>query len=1477
MAGNGSVLVVGGGIGGIQASLDLAEAGFKVHLVEKSPTIGGTMAQLDKTFPTNDCAMCIMSPKLVDCARHLNINLITCSEIESLAGEAGNFQVQVRRRARYVDEEKCTGCADCEAVCPVTRKNEFDEGLSNRKAIYRPFPQAAPNVFAVEKAGLSPCTDACPAGCNAHGYVALIRERKFKEALELIRERIPLPAICGRVCGLCEEACNRENIDEAIQIRALKRFAANYERELEDTPPPESTAPKIGKGEKVAIVGSGPGGLTAAYDLAMMGFKPVVFEVMPKTGGMLRYGIPEYRLPDDVLDREVDIIRKAGVEIKTGSPVGPDLTLKGLKTQGFKAVFVSVGTQKSRRLNIEGEELAGVHPGVEFLRDIALGKSKVSLKDKVVAVIGGGNTAIDAVRSALRLGAKEAFVVYRRSREQMPVSHEELQAAEEEGIKVHFLLAPKGIIGEKGKVKELVCSQMRLGLPDASGRRRPIPMNGQTRTFKLDIVIPALGQQVDYNLVGTAFQDLETEKDLIKVDPVSLQTNIPGVFAGGDAVGAGGYVVHAIAHGHEAATSIARYIKKEDLKKDRQPTPIRIAPVPAEHQTKRPRVKTPLIEDQKRLATFSEVEMDFTEDQAVEEAKRCMDCGICCECKQCVAACKAGAINHDMKDELIKLDVGSIVLAPGSDLFEPKAMYRLGYGLYPDVVTSIQFERILSASGPYGGHIKCPSDGRLPRRIAFLQCVGSRDPMAGNEYCSSVCCMYAIKESVIAKEHEHSLEPTIFYMDIRAHGKDFDRYYERAKNQYGIHFKRARVSNVMKSAAAAGLIVEYENEAGIMEREPFDLVVLSIGFQGHGALAELGHRLSLPMNSHGFISTNPDNPVETKVPGIFICGPAQEPKDIPETVFQASAAAGAAAEILAGHRFEEVEEKTYPQEKDVSKEDPRIGVFVCHCGINIGGIVKVPEVMEYAKTLPNVVFAEQNLYTCSQDTQTHIKDMIEEHKLNRVIVTSCTPRTHEPLFQETIQEAGLNRHLFGMANIRDQCSWIHMDYPEEATEKSKDLLRMAVAKIRLVEPLPRIPLDVTQRAVVIGGGPAGMSAALSLGKQGLPVDLLEKGDHLGGYLAEINRTVDGRDTRHLLERFVEEVTHHPLVNVHLSTEIQSIEGFVGNYKTKIGSNGNTLEIEHGTTIIATGAKESVPTEYLYGKDKRIQTGLEFEKALDESSAEELPERVVFIQCVGSREEGHMYCSRVCCQETVKNAITLKEKKPAAEVYVLCRDIRTYGFTETFYQKARDLGVLFLRFEPENKPVVEKDGKNLSVRVHDIQMNADLKIPADRIVLAVRIDPADDNEKISQFLKVPLNQDGFFLEAHVKLRPVDFATEGVYLAGMAHSPKTIAESISQGRAAAARAATIISKDKYEAEATVAAVNEDLCDGCGVCVGLCEYNALEIIEKPDGSKIVELKEAVCKGCGCCVAACPSGAMEQKGFKNDQIMAEIDAALA
>jgi heterodisulfide reductase subunit A-like polyferredoxin len=1505
--GSGSVLVVGGGIAGIQGSLDLAEAGFHVYLVESAPTIGRIMAQLDKTFPTNDCSMCIMSPKLVDCARHRNIDLLTLSEVQDLVGGPGDFTVTVRRAARHVLEDKCTGCGECEKYCPVRLPNEFDERLSQRRAIYRPFPQAAPNVFAIQKEGQSPCAAACPAGCNAHGYVALIRERKWVEALDLIRERIPLPAVCGRVCGLCEEACSRANVDEAVQIRALKRFAADYEmRQAALSEGPEAASPPRNDGPRIAILGSGPAGLTAAYDLAKMGYRPVVFEARLKSGGMLRYGIPQYRLPDHVLDYEIDVIRRQGVEIRLGSAASADV--ERLRQQGYAAVFSAVGAQRSRCLSVPGEDLGGVLQALDFLRGAAEGSAKIVV-GKGVAVIGGGNTAIDTARTACRLGAARTLLIYRRTIEEMPALPDEVTAAQEEGVELHFLLAPRRIVGTDGTdgtVSRIECTKMRLGPPDESGRRSPVPVEGEVESFSTDVVIAALGQEVEPAAAEAGEENLSLRGGLLLVDPVTLETNVPGVFAGGDAAGAGGYVVHAIAHGHAAAVSIDRLLKGQDLRAGREKVALPKALISEEYRVRRSRVPMPRAAMKTRVSGFEEVELGFTEEQAVQEAARCLDCGVCSECMQCVAHCEAKAIDHTQQDEILSLRVGAVLVAAGCEKYDPKGSYVLGYGSYEDVVTSVQFERILSASGPYGGHVRRPSDGRIPRRIAFVQCVGSREPVEGREHCSSVCCMYAIKEAVIAKEHERQIEPTIFYMDIRAHGKDFDRYFERARSEYGIRFRRARVSGVSRDEVTGALLVQREDETGLVSREPFDLVVLSIGFSPGSKLRGLADRLHVPLNGFGFIATNPFNPVETTAPGIFVCGPAQEPKDIPETVTQASAGAAGAAGVLAAGRWTEVREKIFPEEKDVQGQPPRIGVFVCHCGINIGGTVRVPEVVEYARTLGDVVHAEANLYTCSQDTQGHIRDIVLEHDLNRVVVASCTPRTHEPLFQETIQEAGLNRHLFEMANIRDQCSWIHAGLPDRATEKARDLVRMAVAKARLAEPLPTMPLDVAQRALVIGGGPAGMSAALSLADQGFPVDLVERDGRLGGNLNHVHIAPDGRATRGLLDAMVARVTGHPRIVVHTGAEVRAVEGFVGQFKSTVrergrlpvapsglaptqalratstpeGGDGKAADervIAHGVTILATGARESRPAAYHYGEDERVKTGLEFESYLSQTPAQGLPERVVFIQCVGSRDTEHPYCSRVCCTQTVKNALALRRKKPDCEVYVLYRDIRTYGLSERFYRQAREAGVLFLRYEDTEKPEVTAGGGEMQVAVRDSLSGERLVLQPGLVVLASRIDPEPGNEEMSRLYKVPLNQDRFFLEAHVKLRPVDFAMEGVYVAGMAHNPKTIEESIVQGGAAAARAATIISKDKYLAEATIAAVNDDLCDGCGICVGVCEYKALDVVQQPNGKKLVKLNEAACKGCGCCVASCPSGAMEQKGYKSAQIMAEIDAALA
>jgi len=1000
----GSVLVVGGGIGGIQAALDLAESGFKVYVVDNSSAIGGVMAQLDKTFPTNDCSMCILSPKLVECGRHLNVEVLTCSEVIEISGEVGNFHVSVRQRPRYVDIKKCTGCGLCAKFCPVDAIDAFNKGLSERTAIHINYPQAVPLVYTI--------------------------------------------------------------------------------------------------------------------------------------------------------DRE-----------------------------------------------------------------------------------------------------------------------------------------------------------------------------------------------------------------------------------------------------------------------------------------------------------------------------KCVGCGLCKN------VCLADAINYSDQEKEVKLNVGAVILAPGVEEFNAKLKSEYGYGRYPNVVTSIEFERTLSASGPFMGRVQRPSDGDIPRKIAFIQCVGSRDVTCGNGYCSSVCCMYATKEAVIAREHMNQIEPTIFYIDMRAYGKDFDKYIERAENEYGVRFVRCRVSDVEEIPKTQNLVIRYETEDGKLHEEEFDLVVLSVGFTPSENVKKLAKNLGVELNENGFCKTQTFNPLETSRPGVFVCGMFSSPKDIPETVTQASAAAATVGELLSSVRGTLVEKKKYPKELDVRGQPPRIGVFICHCGINIGGVVNVPSVVEYAKTLPNVVHACENLYTCSSDTQEIIKKRIQEYGLNRVIVASCSPRTHEPLFQETIKEAGLNRYLFEMANIRDQCSWVHMHDHEAATEKAKDLVRMAVAKARMLEPLERLSLGVTRRGLVIGGGLAGMTAALALAEQGFEVDLVEKNKELGGFLRKIHYTLDKEDTQEFLKTMIEKVNSNKLIQVFLNAKVENISGYLGNFKTTVTLNSGSeakKELQHGAIIVATGGEEYRPNEYLYGKDPRVLTQLELENRIATAGKEGLG-NVVMIQCVGSRNDEHPYCSRMCCGEAVKNALKIKERDPDANVYVLYRDMRTYGLTEEYYRRAREAGVVFIRYEEENKPEVAKatsEGKEvLQVSVFEPTIQEGIIIDANILVLSVAVVPPKENEILAKMLKVPINEDGFFLEAHAKLRPVDFATEGIFVCGMAHSPKPIEESISQAKAAVSRACTLLTKDMIEAEGIIATVNPNRCTACELCILVCAYKAIEIEETKMG-KIAKVNSALCKGCGACAATCRCSAIDIKGFSDMQMTLIINA---
>jgi len=853
------------------------------------------------------------------------------------------------------------------------------------------------------------------------------------------------------------------------------------------------------------------------------------------------------------------------------------------------------------------------------------------------------------------------------------------------------------------------------------------------------------------------------------------------------------------------------------------------------------------------------------------------------ECGVCKEFCEAGAIDYEQAEKKSELNVGSVILSPGYDIFDAKIKEELGYGLYPNVVTSLEFERILSASGPFAGKVLRPYDKTEPRRIGFIQCVGSRD--VERDYCSSVCCMYATKEAIIAKEHVgEDLQCDVYIMDMRAFGKGFDEYYQRAM-ELGVEYIRCRPPAVKEVPETKNLLIECLAEDDRKVSREYDLVILSVGMVPPKSVKEISEKFGIELNEFNFCKTSTFKPVESTREGVYVSGPFTEPKDIPETIMQASGASSKALSLLKDVKGSLIIPKEYPPEIDVEGQEPRIGVFVCHCGTNIAGVVSIPEVVEYTKTLPNVVYVENNLYTCSNDTQERIKEKIKEHNLNRVIVASCTPRTHEPLFRNTVREAGLNPYLFEMANIRDQCSWVHMQEPVKATEKSRDLVRMAAAKARLLEPLQKKSVPVIKSALVIGGGLSGMTSAIELAGQGFDVYLVEKEKELGGNLRNIHYLLSGENPQDELKNLIEKVKKTKDIHLYTEAKIENIEGTIGSFKTTISQRKKSIELDHGVVIVATGAQEYKPKEYLYGQDERVITQLELEQRLStngELSVTEkngLPKNIVMIQCVGSRDDERPYCSRVCCSEAIKNALKIKELSPETNIYILFRDVRTYGFRESYYTKARQQSVMFIRYDEDRKPEVTKNGNGLQVEVVDQTLEIPIEISADLVVLSAGIVAGEGNEEIAKFLKVPLNKEGFFLEAHMKLRPVDFATDGVYLCGLAHSAKAVEESIIQAQAAASRASTILSKDSVELEANISQVIDEKCDGCAYCIEPCPYQAITLIEyMREGAvkKTVEVDETACKGCGCCMATCPKKGIFVRGFKLEQIGAQVNAAL-
>jgi len=862
--------------------------------------------------------------------------------------------------------------------------------------------------------------------------------------------------------------------------------------------------------------------------------------------------------------------------------------------------------------------------------------------------------------------------------------------------------------------------------------------------------------------------------------------------------------------------------------------------------------------------------------------KYCIDGDSCIyiqkgKCGACKKICPTGAVDFDQKEQTEILQIGSVVLAPGFSPFDPSKFDNYQYANLSNVMTSLEFERILSASGPTMGHVTRQSkDRNEPKKIAWFQCVGSRDMnRCDNAHCSSVCCMYAIKEAVIAKEHlGEDLDCAVFFMDIRTPGKDFERFYDNAREKHGIRFIRSRVHSVDPVQGTDDLEIRYVTESGETVNEVFDMIILSIGIETSPEVIKLAKKLRVDLTEGSFCQTSSFAPVATSRKGIYVCGAFQGPKDIPQSVVDSSAAASAAGEILSAARNTLTSKKEVVPEVNVINERPRIGVFVCHCGINIAGVVDVPAVAEYAGTLPYVEFATDNLYSCSQDTQDTMAKIIAEKKLNRVVVAACTPKTHEPLFQETLINAGLNKYLFEMANIRNQDSWVHKNNPELATKKAKDLIRMAVHKVALMAPLKEAELEINQAAMVVGGGIAGMAAARSLARQGYETHIIEKDIQLGGQARNIFRTASGDSVPQKLAELITEIQKNKKIHIHLQTEIKQVDGFVGNFETTLAANGNEEILEHGVAVVATGASPYQPDEYHYGKDPRILTSLDLDrKFIENDTALKDLNTAVFIQCVGSREPQRPYCSRVCCTHSVDNALELKELNPQMEVFVLYRDLRTYGEREVLYKKAREAGVIFIRFNLENKPEVITRGDKLFVRVIDHVIGRPVEIETDLISLATAILP-NDVGKLATFFKVPLNEDGFFVERHAKLGPVEFATDGVFLCGMAHYPKPIDESIAQGQAAASRAVTLLARETIFTSGTIAETNPTLCSECGVCVSVCPYSAPSFAEEGPFAGRARINPVLCKGCGLCVASCRSGAIHLKGFDNDQIFAQIFA---
>lgn len=1368
---------------------------------------------------------------------------------------------------------KCTSCGECEKVCPVSVPNDYNERLDFRKAIFKQYPQAIPGAYGINKDGTAPCKATCPAHVSIQGFVALINDGRYDEALKLFKEEHPFPGICGRVCHHpCESECTRAQVDQSLAVRELHRFLGDYEQEKGELYIP---APKVSKrSEKVAVIGSGPAGVTAAYELLRQGYHVTIFEKQDEPGGMMRYGIPEYRLPRNILANEIKVVEKMGAEFKCGVTFGKDITLESLKADGYSATFLAIGLHSGRKLGIENEDIEGVLQGVDFLREASKG-AQIDVGKEVV-VVGGGNVAVDVAQVAKRLGAEKVTLICLERREEMPAWEYEITEALEDDIEIVNSFGPRNLFldNSKNKVSGIEfrsCTQVF----DAEGRFSPQYDDSVCQTFNADTVIMAIGQSA--NLEGIVDQGIAISKPGgLEADSLTLQTPIDWVFAGGDAFYGPKSVVDAVACGKEAAISIHRFINNLDLKEGREKVWEYVRPA-TEGEGIIERIKAAHRSPAERAGNWLEVAYGFNEEMAQKESKRCMSCGICSECYQCMDACLAGAIDHNQVAIEKDLTVGSVVLATGAKPYDPTPLSDIYlYKKNPNVVTSLEFERLLSSGGPCLGHLVRPSDHEEPKKVAWLQCIGSRDNnKCGNGYCSSVCCMYAIKDAMIAKEHaSYDLDAAIFYMDIRSFGKDYEQYYNRGKDREGIRFVQSRIHSVTENPENRNLILRFSDENGSMMEEEFDMLVLSVGLEVPAETIDLAKKLEIKVNKNNFLESEPFTPIATSRPGVYACGTFQGPKDIPTSVTEASAAAGLAGCVIAEARGTDTKTVEVPDEIDISGQEPRVGVFVCNCGSNIAGVIDVPGLQEYSETLPGVVFTDNNLFTCSQDTQAKIKDKILEERLNRVVVASCSPKTHAPMFMETLEACGLNRYLFEMANIRNQDSWVHANNPELATEKANDLVRMAVSRAVKLRPLHGKIIPVNKHALIVGGGIAGMNAALDLSRQGFESTLIEKNDVLGGMGKKLHHTIEGADVRSYVDQLASSVNADDKIRVLTNSEIAGFEGFQGNFKTMVraGGKGDAQEIKHGVIIVATGAAEYTPKEFLYGEDQRVMTQTQLSDRMAEKGASDL-DSVVMIQCVGSRNEERPNCSRICCQSAVKNALAIKKSSPDTQVFILYRDMRLYGQMEEYYTEARKQGVIFIRYHKDNPPVANSSDEGLLVTVKDHVLQRDVEICADALVLSAGVLPNISDELVNK-MKLNANPEGYFLEAHVKLRPVEMGSDAVFLCGTAHSPQLMSEAIVQANAAASRAVTFLSKDQIKLSAIKAEVFPDHCVKCLTCVRSCPF------EVPKFNVVageIQIDPALCQGCGVCACVCPRQAINLNNYEDDQITCEIETLLA